>query len=138
MENGLRQDTDLCLSLCQKAENEKVSTQDLVDKHQLQMMLPVSRRPMRLSIETGKVTNLNSRKELKARMVIWHLHSHLNPAPRLRMALRRNVGNLSLRKRAGTGSRNICIHTTRLLREQPRVTIVSDANAAGMAKRRPW
>ncbi|RAH55830.1 meiosis specific protein Hop1 [Aspergillus piperis CBS 112811] len=40
MENGLRQDTDLCLSLCQKAENEKVSTQDLVDKHQLQMMLP--------------------------------------------------------------------------------------------------
>ncbi|PYH35035.1 putative meiosis specific protein Hop1 [Aspergillus neoniger CBS 115656] len=40
MENGLRQDTDLCLSLCQKTENEKVSTQDLVDKHQLQMMLP--------------------------------------------------------------------------------------------------
>ncbi|GKZ80731.1 DNA binding protein [Aspergillus niger] len=39
-ENSLRQDTDLCLSFCQKAEYEKVSTQDLVEKHQLQMMLP--------------------------------------------------------------------------------------------------
>ncbi|GKZ21015.1 DNA binding protein [Aspergillus brasiliensis] len=40
MENCLRQDTDLRLSLCQEAEKERVSTQDLVEKHQLQMMLP--------------------------------------------------------------------------------------------------
>nr|XP_001393148.2 meiosis specific protein Hop1 [Aspergillus niger CBS 513.88] len=100
-ENSLRQDTDLCLSFCQKAEYEKVSTQDLVEKHQLQMMLP------------SQGTE--------------GLDGELAPTQPIKPGTTFENGNL-------TKSRRFVLTE----KKQPRIKTVSDANAAGMVKRRPW